>query len=226
MAGVAGVPEGEGPRLSQRAVDDPASRPPRSRAGPAEGHACLANLAQGTVCKILDQEEVKPHKVRYYLEQSSLTGPEAGYPGDRDNGPGFCRPAELGAHATFAREHEYKRHGTVSLLAGIDKGAAQEGVDRRGRNAVVSDDRVSLIGPGISKDQSSNWQKLGAIPKEVAFRFASGSDRIPERLSLEAQCQFRTCTSRDTPVSRAASVARVLTLCGTRTFRGSGTRHS
>ena len=37
--------------------------------GPAEGHACLANLAQGTVCKILDQEEVKPHKVGYYLEQ-------------------------------------------------------------------------------------------------------------------------------------------------------------
>ena len=29
----------------------------------------VANLAQGTVCKILDQEEVKPHKVRYYLEQ-------------------------------------------------------------------------------------------------------------------------------------------------------------
>jgi transposase len=37
--------------------------------GPAQGHACLANLAQGTVCRILDQEEVKPHKVRYYLEQ-------------------------------------------------------------------------------------------------------------------------------------------------------------
>src|SRR3984893_10567314 len=37
--------------------------------GPAEGHACLAKLAQGTVCKILDQEEVKPHKVRYYLER-------------------------------------------------------------------------------------------------------------------------------------------------------------
>jgi hypothetical protein len=34
-----------------------------------KGHACLANLAQGTVCKILDQEAVKPHKVRYYLEQ-------------------------------------------------------------------------------------------------------------------------------------------------------------
>ena len=35
--------------------------------GSAEGHACLAHLAQGTVCKILDQEEVKPHKVRYYI---------------------------------------------------------------------------------------------------------------------------------------------------------------
>src|SRR6516162_945836 len=37
--------------------------------GPAQGHACLARLAQGTVCKILDQEDVKPHKVRYYLER-------------------------------------------------------------------------------------------------------------------------------------------------------------
>lgn len=37
--------------------------------GPAEGHACLAKLAQVTACKILDEEEVKPHKVRYYLER-------------------------------------------------------------------------------------------------------------------------------------------------------------
>src|SRR6266404_1079240 len=29
-------------------------------------------------------------------------------------------PPEPGVHATFARDHEYKRHGTVSLLAGID----------------------------------------------------------------------------------------------------------
>ena len=28
-------------------------------------------------------------------------------------------PPEPGVHATFAREHEYKRHGTI-LLAGID----------------------------------------------------------------------------------------------------------
>jgi hypothetical protein len=28
-----------------------------------------AKLVQGTVCKILGQEEIKPHKVRYYLER-------------------------------------------------------------------------------------------------------------------------------------------------------------
>src|ERR1700756_186506 len=37
--------------------------------GPAEGHASLADVAQCTVCKIRGQDEVKPHKVRYYLEQ-------------------------------------------------------------------------------------------------------------------------------------------------------------
>jgi len=36
--------------------------------GPAAGHSCLARLVQGTVCKILAKEEIKPHKVRYYLE--------------------------------------------------------------------------------------------------------------------------------------------------------------
>ena len=38
--------------------------------GPAAGHECLAHLVQGTVCKILGQEEIKPHKVRYYLERA------------------------------------------------------------------------------------------------------------------------------------------------------------
>ena len=35
----------------------------------AAGHACLTRLAQGSVCKILDQRDVQPHKVRYYLER-------------------------------------------------------------------------------------------------------------------------------------------------------------
>jgi hypothetical protein len=32
--------------------------------GPAEGHPCLATLAQGTLVKILNNQEIKPHRVR------------------------------------------------------------------------------------------------------------------------------------------------------------------
>src|ERR1700678_2947772 len=35
----------------------------------AAGYACLARLAQGTLCKILAAPEVKPHKLRYYLKR-------------------------------------------------------------------------------------------------------------------------------------------------------------
>src|SRR6201993_2293892 len=31
--------------------------------GPGVGHECLAHLVQGTVCKLLGQEDIKPHKV-------------------------------------------------------------------------------------------------------------------------------------------------------------------
>jgi transposase len=124
--------------------------------GPAEGHVCLADLVQGTVCKILDQDEVKPHKVRYYLEQrdpdfaekmaevlcvyrqvqilkeaAAVAKKKPSEPVaiiSYDEKPGIQAiattapdlPPAPGAHATFAREFEYKRHGTVSLLAGID----------------------------------------------------------------------------------------------------------
>jgi hypothetical protein len=46
--------------------------------GPAEGHACLAHLALGTVCKILAQEEVKPHKVRYCRSEVVIRAARAG----------------------------------------------------------------------------------------------------------------------------------------------------
>ena len=35
----------------------------------AAGHPSLARIVQGTVCKILAGQEVRPHKVRYYLER-------------------------------------------------------------------------------------------------------------------------------------------------------------
>ena len=42
--------------------------------GPAVGHPSLGKLAQGTVCKILAEQEVKPHKLRYYLARSMHDG--------------------------------------------------------------------------------------------------------------------------------------------------------
>jgi transposase len=122
--------------------------------GPAEGHPCLANLVQGTVCKILNEEEVKPHKVRYYLErrdpefaqkmaevlcvyrkvkilkkEATKKKPnEAVAVISYDEKPGIQAiattapdlPPQPGVHPTFARDHEYKRHGTMTLLAGLD----------------------------------------------------------------------------------------------------------
>jgi len=122
--------------------------------GPAAGHSCLAKLVQGTVCKLLAREEIKPHKVRYYLEQRDAEFEqkmaevlcvyrevqilkkiaESGKSDESvaivsyDEKPGIQAiattspdlPPVPGVHATFARDHEYKRHGTLSLLAGID----------------------------------------------------------------------------------------------------------
>jgi transposase len=123
--------------------------------GPGAGHECLANLVQGTVCKILDRHAVKPHKVRYYLERrdeefeqkmaqvlcvyrevevlrktaaTSNKQSKAVAIVSYDEKPGIQAiattapdlPPEPGVYASFARDHEYKRHGTLSLLAGID----------------------------------------------------------------------------------------------------------
>ena len=133
------------------------ARHAREHGAPA-GHRCLANLVQGTVCKILGQEEIKPHKVRYYLERrdaefeqkmaevlcvyrevqvlkkaaakakksKKLRKPVAIV--SYDEKPGIQAiattspdlPPVPGTYATFSRDHEYKRHGTLSLLAGID----------------------------------------------------------------------------------------------------------
>src|ERR1700680_281613 len=156
MAGVAGLPPGGGTGLSARIVDDAAAGSSARERGPAEGHGCLAKLVQGTVCKILNEQDVKPHKVRYYLERrdpefkakmaevlciyrevkiiKETAAAAKQKPSDAvaivsyDEKPGIQAIAttapdlspEPGLHATFARDHEYKRNGTVSLLAGID----------------------------------------------------------------------------------------------------------
>jgi hypothetical protein len=50
-------------------VENTTSRATCPEYGPKEGHACLDKLAQGTLCNILNEQEIKPHKVRYYLER-------------------------------------------------------------------------------------------------------------------------------------------------------------
>ena len=117
----------------------------------AAGHCSLARVAQGTVCKILAAHEVKPHKIRYYLERRDdafeakmaevlcvyrevaiLKENDAAAADvailSYDEKPGIQTigntapdlPPRPGAHEAFARDHECKRHGTLSLLAGID----------------------------------------------------------------------------------------------------------
>ncbi|HEV3424195.1 MAG TPA: IS630 family transposase [Acetobacteraceae bacterium] len=117
----------------------------------ATGHPCMARIVQGTVCKILARHEIRPHKVRYYLERRDeafdakmadvlcIYREVAVLRESRDaethvaiisydEKPGIQAigntapdlPPQPRLHATFARDHEYKRHGTLSLLAGID----------------------------------------------------------------------------------------------------------
>ncbi len=49
-------------------VARPIKGPGQSLVG-AAGQACLANLAQGTLCKIPAAHEIKPQKMRCYLER-------------------------------------------------------------------------------------------------------------------------------------------------------------
>ena len=120
----------------------------------AAGHASLHKLGRGTVSKILAAHELKPHKIRYYLEQRdpdfeakmvsvlhvykqvemlrSRNASGGAVPLlavlSYDEKPGIQvlqnaapdLPPVPGKHATVRREQEYIRHGTLSLLCGID----------------------------------------------------------------------------------------------------------
>jgi len=114
------------------------------------GHPSLRKLARGTVSKMLSQAEIRPHKIEYYLERRDEhfdrkmaevlcvykevellreTGKDdmvaiLSY----DEKPGIQAigttapdlPPVPGRHKNWGRDHEYVRHGTVSLMAAID----------------------------------------------------------------------------------------------------------
>lgn len=116
--------------------------------GPQAGHSTLEKLSRGTVSKILTQNKIRPHKITYYLErrdpqfeskmeQVLYVYKEAQMLREKgsdavilsfDEKPGIQAiantapdlPPVPGKHSTVSRDHEYVRHGTVSLMAGIN----------------------------------------------------------------------------------------------------------
>jgi len=120
----------------------------------AAGFPRLANAGKSTVWRILDDNDIKPHKIRYYLEKRdpefdrkmqevlmvyrdvSLytegavhdARPNPIYTVSVDEKPGVQAigltapdlPPVPGKAPNIGRDYEYVRHGTVSILAGID----------------------------------------------------------------------------------------------------------
>ena len=118
------------------------------------GHPRLAKAGKTTVWRILDSHELKPHRVRYYLERRdaqferkmaevlmvyrdvNLYRAEAShdarpwpvYTVSVDEKPGVQAlgttapdlPPVPGRHGGIGRDHEYVRHGTLSILAALD----------------------------------------------------------------------------------------------------------
>jgi transposase len=122
----------------------------------AAGHPSLARAAKSTVQRILDEQQLQPHKVKYYLErrdpefeskmkevllvyQEVRVQNQAGAVATLgvaptvitvsiDEKPGVQAlentapdlPPVPEKHPTVGRDHEYKRHGTLSILAALD----------------------------------------------------------------------------------------------------------
>ena len=120
----------------------------------AAGFARLASAGKSTVWRILDDNDIKPHKIRYYLEKRDPdfdrkmqevlmvyrdvsiyaqgavhdARPNPIYTVSVDEKPGVQAigltapdlPPVPGKVPAVGRDYEYVRHGTVSILAGID----------------------------------------------------------------------------------------------------------
>ena len=118
------------------------------------GFARLSGAGKSTIWRILDDNDIKPHKIRYYLEKRDPdferkmqevlmvyrdvsiyaqgavhdARPNPIYTVSVDEKPGVQAigltapdlPPVPGKAATIGRDYEYVRHGTVSILAGID----------------------------------------------------------------------------------------------------------
>ena len=123
--------------------------------GAEAGHPALEKLSRSKLHKILHEGELRPHKIRYYVERrdpafeskmahvlhvykeveiinDGLLRGEVHELGmvtiSYDEKPGIQalavttadRPPVAGQHSSHLRDYEYRRLGTVSLLAGLD----------------------------------------------------------------------------------------------------------
>jgi len=123
------------------------------------GFSRLARAGKSTVWRILDENDLKPHKIRYYLEKRDPDfdrkmqevlmvyrdvalyaegavhdgRPNPIYTVSVDEKPGVQAigltapdlPPVPGKAPNVGRDYEYVRHGTVSILAGIDLNSGQ-----------------------------------------------------------------------------------------------------
>lgn len=121
---------------------------------PAAGHPSLSKAVKATVWRILSANEIRPHKIKYYLERrdpdfeqkmqevlivyqevnlqndqdASSDIPPAMITVSVDEKPGVQAianiapdlPPKPGEYKTVGRDYEYKRLGTVSILAALD----------------------------------------------------------------------------------------------------------
>ena len=113
------------------------------------GHSSLSKISRGTVSKLLSKAEVRPHKIRYYVERRDpefeskmvqvlhvykevelvkTSGNQTIAILAYDEKPGIQAidntsadlPPVPGRHPAINRDYEYRRLGTVSLLASMD----------------------------------------------------------------------------------------------------------
>ena len=245
----------------------------RERA-PAVGYACLAHLAQGTLCKILAAQEVKPHKVRGYLERRDPDFDEKmaevlsvyreveqlkqaaerqdGEPPavaiiSYDEKPGIQALATKSPdlppvpmrHPTFARDHEYVRMGTLSLLAGIDlvTGVVHASVEKRHRSREFVADlsastpptrrrprsrsfstitpptnprKPGLGSPSDPKDASPSYSRPSTAPGSTSSRASSPSSPDP-CFATSASPRRRNCARESWTPSIASTADRSFT---------------
>jgi transposase len=116
----------------------------------AAGFPRLGRAGKSTVWRILDESDIKPHRIRYYLERrdpdfdrkmqevlmvyrevsilADESRPDPVYTVSVDEKPGVQALGSTapdlspvpGRASCIGRDYEYVRHGTVSILAGID----------------------------------------------------------------------------------------------------------